>query len=260
MCRMLGDGSQLVLIAGSAPGEGGGSRVLAANLAVALAERTGEVILVCPDGSAAQKFWPLTELPDADSEAMDGFLAGRADIGDIAGPVPQSPGLSVLVPGRTLNLSPQSTLQNLASRLRSSARYVVVDASAPGAGPGSDLAEFCDAAVLAAELPGTRSTDVERCLWRLDRLGTRVLGLVAMPRLRWPARSPQRRTGSPSARPGRRGPDSDAADDAVEANSVIDETPASRDWEEPEPADDGHTDLPLSSRAKTDAMDSVSEK
>jgi capsular polysaccharide biosynthesis protein len=236
--RVLGDGSHLILIAGSAPGRSGSA--LAANLAVALAERTGEVILVCPDKQAVQLFWPRAGLPEADAVAIGDFLAGHADIGKIAGPVRQPPGLRVLVTGQALGGSP-GTLPSLASELRASARYVVVDAAAPGTGPASELAEFCDAAVLAAELPGTKSTDVHRCLWRLDRLGLQVLGIVALPRLRRGIRP------SPQA-------------DGAAAEPVVDEAITSPDWEDHEPAGDGHPDHALSSRAKADAMDSVSEK
>ena len=100
------------------------------------------------------------------------------------------PGLRVLVLAADLHDLPHAQARRLAGQLRSSAEYAVIEAPAPGTGPDSlALAEYCGAALLTMEIRTTKRPDIEDSIRRLTRLGTSVVGVAALPRLRLPARA-----------------------------------------------------------------------
>jgi capsular polysaccharide biosynthesis protein len=227
----LGDGDRL-LIAGTAAGRG--SAVVAANVAVALARRHGDVVLVCPSQQGAPELFGL-----ADSQALGAHgavqLASGAVSLDQAAQQPQGfPGLHVLVLGAGLADLADEQARQLAAHLRSSADFVLVEA--PWSAPGEDglaFAEFCDGALLAVEIPGSRYPEVEDCLTRLSRLGVTVIGAATVPELRGTPRPPRAQQ-QPAELPyrGRR---------AVTASPgpQADERDALPGWPEPEAAGGG---------------------
>lgn len=177
----LGDGNQL-LVAGTAAGRG--SSVVAANLALAMARAHGAVILVCPDQKGAAELLGLAQPRAAAARGEAEIDSPDVLLDQTAQQLPGLPGLRVLVLGPDLSKLSYGQARQLAAHLRASARYVLVDA--PWAARGGDsltFAEFCDAALLAVEVPRSRHPDVYDCLTRLGRLGVKVIGAAVLPRL-----------------------------------------------------------------------------
>ena len=85
---------------------------------------------------------------------------------------------------------PHAQARRLAGQLRSSAEYAVIEGlhREPGR-TACALAEYCGAALLAIEIGVTKRRDIEDSIRRLNRLGTSVVGLAVLPRLRLPARA-----------------------------------------------------------------------
>jgi capsular polysaccharide biosynthesis protein len=221
----LGEGSQLLIVAGPAPGPGGG--VISANLAAALARTRSEVLLVCADlrDTAA-----ATALGVGGGRGLAELLAGRATVGEVARRAPDVPRLRVITPGidtaAVLYNLQHDALRRLAAELRSEAGFVVIDARAAGDGSSAfALAEFADAAVLAIEAAGTTRRSATDCLRRLDRLRTAVLGAAVIPVPRDQGTLPPR----PAPEPGRGELPADAARPGAAADG-------SRVRDAPEPA------------------------
>jgi capsular polysaccharide biosynthesis protein len=181
--RALDQDHHLLLMAGASPGQG--TSVAAANLAVALARIHSAVILVCPSGQRTAKLLGLPESRALDTRAAAELAAGELSVEEIALQPAGFPGLRVVVLAEDLQ---HAQARALAEQLRISADYTVVEAPGGSAGPDTlALAEYCGAALLAVEISVTRRPDIEEAVNRMTRLGTPVLGLVALPRLRLPA-------------------------------------------------------------------------
>jgi hypothetical protein len=77
------------------------------------------------------------------------------------------------------------TNQSLMKDLRRLARYVIVEVGATGEiADVFGLAEFADAAIVVVEISSTRKTDATRCIGRLDRMRTIILGAAVLPAIR----------------------------------------------------------------------------
>ena len=196
--RALDQDHHLLLMAGASPGQG--TSVAAANLAVALARIHSAVILVCPSGQRTARLLGLPESRVLDRRAAAELAVGQLSVEEIALQPAGFPGLRVVVLAEELYDLQHAQARILAEQLRISADYTVVEAPAGSAGPDTlALAEYCGAALLTVEISVTRQPDIEEAVNRITRLGTPVLGLVALPRLRPPAPSrPARRASMPS--------------------------------------------------------------
>jgi capsular polysaccharide biosynthesis protein len=199
--RALDQDHHLLLMVGASPGLG--TSVAAANLAVALARIHSAVILVCPSGQRTAKLLGLPESRVLDRRAAAELAVGQLSVEEIALQPAGFPGLRVVVLADELYDLQHAQARVLAEQLRISADYTVVEAPAGSAGPDTlALAEYCGAALLTVEISVTRQPDIEEAVNRITRLGTPVLGLVALPRLRPPAPSwPARRASVPSFGP-----------------------------------------------------------
>ena len=184
--RALDQDHHLLLVAGASSGQS--SSVTAVNLAVALARIHSAVILVCPSGQGSARLLGLPESRTLDTRAAAELAAGELSVEEIALQPAGFPGLRVVVLAEELHDLQHAQARVLAEQLRISADYAVIEAPAGSAGPDTlALAEYCGAAVLAVEISVTRRPDIEDAINRITRLGTPVLGLVALPRLRLPA-------------------------------------------------------------------------
>jgi capsular polysaccharide biosynthesis protein len=181
---------QLLMVAGASPGPS--VTVTAANLAVALARTHSAVILVCPAGQGTVELLGLPEARFLDVRGAAELAAGEVTLDELVLQPAGFPGLRVLVLGADLHDLPHAQARRLAGQLRGSADYAVIQGPAQGNGPDSyALAEYCGATVLTVEISATKRPDVEDSIKRLTRLGTSVVGLAVLPRLRLPARASQ---------------------------------------------------------------------
>ncbi len=204
VARQVNEDLRLLLVAGTSPGQG--TSVVAANLAGALARIRSTVILVCPSGQGTPQLLGLPESRILDSQAAAELAAGELSLEEIALQPTGFPGLRVVLIAEELYDLPQAQVRVLAEQLRISADNTVVEAPAGSAGRAPlALAEYCGTALLTVEISVTRRAQIEDAINRVTRLGAPVLGLVALPRLRLPAR-PARTPSTPSARPVRRRP------------------------------------------------------
>ncbi|MDX6333948.1 MAG: hypothetical protein QOG05_1288 [Streptosporangiaceae bacterium] len=176
---------QLLMVAGASPGPS--VTVTAANLAVALARTHSAVILVCPAGQGTAELLGLPESRVLDVRGAAELAAGEVSLDELALQPAGFPGLRVLVLASDLHDLPHAQARRLAGQLRSSADYAVIQGPAEVTGPDSfALAEYCGAALLTVEISSTKRADIEDSIRRLTRLGTSVVGLAVLPRLRLP--------------------------------------------------------------------------
>jgi Mrp family chromosome partitioning ATPase len=188
----LGPADHTLLVTAAA--SGAAARLVAANLASAFARADNDVVLVGAHGRPPS----LASLFDvADIPGLTDVLAGRTTLPRIVQSVARQPRLRVVTPGGwgigttgTLLQSEgaRSVLRALAQRIR----YVIVDAPSTAAGAeAQSLAAAADAALLVVELGRTRHAQVADAVTQLARVGTRVLGVVTVPRLPESAVSPE---------------------------------------------------------------------
>jgi capsular polysaccharide biosynthesis protein len=183
----LGENGRLLLVAGVSAGSG--CEVVAANLAATLARTRPGVILVCPGDQHTPEFFGLAGAPRLDSAATAEVTAGTMDLGEVAVRPAGFAGLGVLILDPDLDELQFEHARQLALQLRDRARYVVIEA--PASATGADvfaLAEFCDAALVTVEMSGAKRRQLEDRIRLLGRLRIRILGIAAVPRLRWSAR------------------------------------------------------------------------
>jgi ATPases involved in chromosome partitioning len=177
-------GDHTVLVTAAAPGAA--ARLVAANLATAFARADNDVVLVGAHGRPPS----LAALFDvADIPGLTDVLAGRTTLPRVVQPVARQPRLRVVTPGGwgvgaagTLLQSEgaRSALRALANRIR----YVIVDAPSTASGAeAQSLAAAADAVLLVVELGRTRHAQVADAVTQLARVGTRLLGVVTVPRL-----------------------------------------------------------------------------
>jgi capsular polysaccharide biosynthesis protein len=179
----LGEGSHILLVAGTEPGPE--ASIVAANLAATLARTHSEAVLVCADlnDSVATDLFGLS-----DSRGLAEVVAGRATVGEVARGPAGIPGLWVIPPGADTSLAEyhlqHDTAKALTSQLRRDARYVIIEAQATDDGTDTlALAEFADAALLTVDVNRTSRQDATSCIRRLHRMRTPILGAVTLPPL-----------------------------------------------------------------------------
>jgi uncharacterized protein involved in exopolysaccharide biosynthesis/Mrp family chromosome partitioning ATPase len=176
----LGEGSHILLVAGTAPGAGGS--VVAANLAVMLARTHDEVVLVCAglDGAAIPRILGVD-----DASGLAEVLAGSASVSEVARTPAGVDRLRVITPGteaaNALFSLQHDVSKRLMAELCSGARYVVIETQSVGKESSTfTLAEFADAAIVVIEVARTKQGDVADCLRRLERMRTAVLGAAVI--------------------------------------------------------------------------------
>ncbi|MGO9161585.1 MAG: Wzz/FepE/Etk N-terminal domain-containing protein [Streptosporangiaceae bacterium] len=245
----LGEGSHVLLVAGTAAGAGGS--VAAANLAATLARTRGDVILLCSDltGTMTPALFGVSE-----GRGLAEVLAGTATVTEVMRRPAEVPRLRIIPPGADtsstlLNMQHDSCRRMLAE-LRHEADFVIIEAQSVGYDAETfTLAEFADVALLAIEAGRTLRPDAADCLRRLDRLRAPVLGAVVLPRA---AAAPKARRAAEPAPAGSRRPE------RTERPASWPESPAS-----PRPADTparapwrGSEDPPAPSAAAASVADS----
>jgi capsular polysaccharide biosynthesis protein/Mrp family chromosome partitioning ATPase len=180
----LGDGNHIIAVAASSPGHGGS--IVAANLAAALSRTRADVLLVCAD---PQNTIMRRLLGIGDRPGLAEVMAGKATLGEAARSVADDARLRLLTPGLTtaalVDHLDYDTNQTLMTDLRRLARYVIIEVRATGeVADAFGLAEFADAAIVVVEISSTRKTDAARCVGRLDRMRTIILGSAVIPAIR----------------------------------------------------------------------------
>jgi uncharacterized protein involved in exopolysaccharide biosynthesis/Mrp family chromosome partitioning ATPase len=184
LAASLGEGSQVVLVAGASPGPA--ASVVAANLAASLARTHSEAVLVCAAlrDSVAPELFGL-----ANGRGLAEVLAGQATVGSVAREPASAPGLWVLPPGDGISPA-EYTLQHdtaraLTAQLRRDARFVIIEVETNGDEADTlALAEFADAAVLTVEAQRTTTTEGKAVIQRLGQMRTPLLGAAVLPPLR----------------------------------------------------------------------------
>ena len=184
LAASLGEGSHVVLVAGTSPGPA--VSVAAANLAATLARTHSEAVLVCAAmrDSVGPELFGL-----ADGLGLAEVLAGQATVSEVARGPASAPGLWVIPPGADTSLAEYSlqhdTARALTTQLRRGARFVVIEVQASADGADTlALAEFADAAVLTIEVQRTTKNQVEGCIKRLRQMRTPLLGAAVLPPVR----------------------------------------------------------------------------
>ena len=177
----LGAGSHVILVTGSSDGQG--ASLVAVNLAVALSRNQSDVILVCADleASPVSGMLGLPSVP-----GLTDVLAGAVSVAAAGQCSTVAPRLNVIMPGSDAGMEAddfqQETVDVLLNGLRRKARWVVVEGPPVTSGPDVyTLSHAADAAIIVAELPGTRRDEVQRSVQHLDRTGTTVLGVALLP-------------------------------------------------------------------------------
>lgn len=176
----LGEGSHVVLVAGTTSGPGGS--VVATNLAATLARTHSDVVLVCANMNSTV----APEMLGVEaSRGLAEVLAGKATVRDVARGPAGVPGLWLIAPGADTSLAAyqlqHDRAQALMTHLRRDARYIIIDALATEEGADTfALAEFADTALITVEVPLTTRTGAAECIRRLRRLRTPILGAAVL--------------------------------------------------------------------------------
>jgi capsular polysaccharide biosynthesis protein len=180
MAASLGEGSHVVLVAGTSPGPE--TSVVAANLAATLARTQAEAVLVCADlrDSVAPELLGL----DPGSRGLAEVVAGRATVGEVARGPSGVPGLWVIPPGADPSLAEyhlqHDTAKALTTQLRRDARYVIIEAQATEGADTFALAEFADTALLTIQAGRTRRDEAGAGIRRLQRMRTPLMGTAVL--------------------------------------------------------------------------------
>jgi Mrp family chromosome partitioning ATPase len=198
----LEPGAKVLLVTGASPGPS--STLVAANLAAALARTGNEVVLVgahLPETVVDAA--PLARmLGVATSPGLSEVISGRVELTEAAQRAPRLPYLRVITTGgaaTAAGLMQSHALRQLVESLREQSEYVVIEApSTATSADAQSLASLADAAILTVELRRTARPQVIDAAEQLRRVGTPLLGAVALPRVAF------RRPGAPAApAPGR---------------------------------------------------------
>lgn len=177
----LGHGSHVIQVTGAAPGRAG--NVVAINTAAALARIESGVVLLCADLHSSISGDLLGLL---DGPGLAEVLLDRVELGDVEQRAGQLPALRVVPPGHEGELAADMLQRDIMSstvnRLRTMARYIVIEAPSTAAGADAQaLAEIADAAVIAVEVPRTEKEQINEAYGQLNRMGAAVLGAVVLP-------------------------------------------------------------------------------
>jgi Mrp family chromosome partitioning ATPase/capsular polysaccharide biosynthesis protein len=178
---------RVIVVTGTS--RGSASTLVAANLAAALARTGGDVVLIgahLPDSVVDAA--PLARmLGVAPMPGLSDLLAGRVGLSRALQRTPRIPSLQVITTGgaaTAAGLMQSQRLRDTLQALRGQGGYVVVEApSTSSSADAQSLASLADAAILAVELRRTRRPALVDATEQLQRVGTRLLGAVVLPRL-----------------------------------------------------------------------------
>ena len=217
LVSLVSDREQIILVAGASDGPAGS--IVAANLAVSLARMNLDTVLVCADPASSGR-----QILDLDPEApgLSELLHGGLNVASLEQRPATGHGLRVIPPGVEAELTSEATqvflTEQAIRQFRHSARFVVIDAPPMSSGSQAQtLARLAHVTVLVVELGTTTHDQVLRAARLIDLVGTRSIGMVAMPRVpvrrekraapaasaeRATAATTDRRGGEPRLRPG----------------------------------------------------------
>ena len=183
LVSLVSDREQIILVAGASDGPAGS--IVAANLAVSLARMNLDTVLVCADPDSSGR-----QILDLDPEApgLSELLHSGINVSDLEQRPAAGHGLRVIPPGVEADLTSEATqvflTEQAIRQFRHSARFVVIDAPPMSSGSQAQtLARLAHVTVLVVELGATTQDQVLRAARLIDLVGTRSIGMVAMPRV-----------------------------------------------------------------------------
>jgi hypothetical protein len=164
-------------------------------------------VLICADPASSGR-----QILDLDPEApgLSELLHGGLNVASLEQRPATGHGLRVIPPGVEAELTSEATqvflTEQAIRQFRHSARFVVIDAPPMSSGSQAQtLARLAHVTVLVVELGTTTHDQVLRAARLIDLVGTRSIGMVAMPRVpvrrekrAAPAASAERATGASS--------------------------------------------------------------
>jgi Mrp family chromosome partitioning ATPase len=183
----LDTGDRVIVVTGSS--RGSASTLVAANLAAALARTGSDVVLIgahLPDSVVDAA--PLARmLGVAAVPGLSELLGGRVGLSRVLQRAPRIPSLRVITTGGSATaagLMQSQRLRDTLDALRRQGGYIVIEApSTSSSADAQSLASFADAAILAVELRRTNRPALVDATEQLQRVGTRLLGAVVLPRI-----------------------------------------------------------------------------
>lgn len=177
----LGHGHHVILVTGASDGAGTG--IAAANLAAGFARTESRVLLLSANlrGTASCRLLGVRPGP-----GLAEVLLGHKGPGAVVQESPAVPNLQVIQPGQDVEaaaeLLQRNAMEQLLHRLRKTARYIIVETASPvESADAQAVADVADAAVIVVEIPRARYEDISDSVRQLDRMGSAVLGAIAMP-------------------------------------------------------------------------------
>ncbi|HEV7961151.1 MAG TPA: Wzz/FepE/Etk N-terminal domain-containing protein [Actinoplanes sp.] len=183
----LDPGDQIIVVTGASRGPA--STLVAANLAAALARTGSDVVLIgahLPD--SVTEVAPLARMLGVSAmPGLSDLLSGRIGLARALQRTPRIPSLRVITTGgaaTAAGLMQSQRLRDTLEALRRQGGYVVIEApSTSSSADAQSLASLADAAILAVELRRARRPAVLDAAEQLDRVDTKLLGAVVLPRL-----------------------------------------------------------------------------
>ena len=183
----LDPGDQIIVVTGASRGPA--STLVAANLAAALARTGSDVVLIgahLPDSMVEAA--PLARMLGVSAmPGLSDLLSGRIGLARALQRTPRIPSLRVITTGGTATaagLMQSQRLRDTLEALRRQGGYVVIEApSTSSSADAQSLASLADAAILAVELRRARRPAVLDAAEQLERVDTKLLGAVVLPRL-----------------------------------------------------------------------------
>lgn len=183
----LQPGDQVIVVTGASRGPA--STLVAANLAAALARTGSDVVLIgahLPDSVTESA--PLARMLGVSATpGLSELLSGRVGLARALQRTPRIPSLRVITTGgaaTAAGLMQSQRLRDALEALRRQGGYIVVEApSTSSSADAQSLASLADAAILAVELRRTRRPAVLDAAEQLERVDTKLLGAVVLPRL-----------------------------------------------------------------------------
>jgi uncharacterized protein involved in exopolysaccharide biosynthesis/Mrp family chromosome partitioning ATPase len=178
---------RIIVVTGTS--RGSASTLVAANLAAALARTGSEVVLIGAhlpdsviDAAPLARMFGVSAMP-----GLSDLLAGRVSLSRALQRTPRIPSLRVITTGgaaTAAGLMQSQRLKDTLQTLRKQGGYVVIEApSTSSSADAQSLASLADAAILAVELRRSKRPALVDATEQLQRVGTRLLGAVVLPRL-----------------------------------------------------------------------------
>jgi Mrp family chromosome partitioning ATPase/capsular polysaccharide biosynthesis protein len=183
----LREDDRIIVVTGTS--RGSASTLVAANLAAALARTGSDVVLIGAhlpdsviDAAPLARMFGVSAMP-----GLSDLLAGRVSLSRALQRTPRIPSLRVITTGgaaTAAGLMQSQRLKDTLQTLRGQGGYVVIEApSTSSSADAQSLASLADAAILAVELRRSKRPALVDATEQLQRVGTRLLGAVVMPRL-----------------------------------------------------------------------------